>query len=159
MFGYVLCRPLGACPYLLSSFSHVLWTHVRVCVFAALCVPFLHLFRYRDPSTEKCHWDHRILPHWSASIRDNYIHDVRFKPLNDDIGANFFPDAGLYDSADKAVMDRQMQEMKTAGADVSMHAQTRNKRVQISPLVISRAPRIVLRMAYLHFCPSYFSVR
>ena len=39
-------------------------------------------------------WNHRLLPHWNAQIREHYPHDVKYDPSQDDIGSSFFPAKG-----------------------------------------------------------------
>lgn len=57
--------------------------------------------------------------HWSGPVFDglnNPTDEMAVAP--DDIAANYWPEAGLYSSADPATVDRQMGEIAGAGVDV-----------------------------------------
>ena len=76
----------------------------------------IHVFYYAWYATPKfdgkwLHWNHRILPHWDKDTRDKFPHEINYKPPMD-IGANFYPLAGPYSSADPEVIDYHMQLLR-----------------------------------------------
>lgn len=64
------------------------------------------------------HWNHSVLPHWTAAVRAQYP-EASFLPP-DDIHAPFYPARGLYSSSDRAVLREQLQEMARAGIDAAV---------------------------------------
>ena len=68
---------------------------------------------YGNPTTDGA-WDH-----WTHAVLDGYnVPTGELAVAPDDIGANFWPEAGLYSSNDPATIDRQMAEIAGAGVDV-----------------------------------------
>ena len=57
------------------------------------------------------HWTHPVLDGGNVATGE-----VAVAP--DDIGANFWPEAGLYSSHDPATVDRHMAEIVSTGVDV-----------------------------------------
>lgn len=68
---------------------------------------------YGNPETDGryLHWTHQVLASGNTG-------SVGTAVAPDDIGADFFPEAGLYSSNDPATVDRQMSEIAGAGIDV-----------------------------------------
>lgn len=64
------------------------------------------------------HWNHSVLPHWTAAVRAQYP-EASFLPP-DDIHAPFYPARGLYSSSDRLVLREQLQEMARARIDAAV---------------------------------------
>ena len=64
------------------------------------------------------HWNHAYLPHWDKE-EDKHWPKGRHVPP-DDIGANFYPELGPYSSRDPAVIDKHMQQIRSAGIGKSL---------------------------------------
>ena len=61
------------------------------------------------------HWDHSLLPHWTAEVRARFPPEsVRYVPP-DDVHAAFYPLRGPYSSRDAAVLRAQFAEMRGRG--------------------------------------------
>ena len=55
--------------------------------------------------------------HWQHEVLDG-SHELTKTPS--DIGADFYPEVGLYSSSDPAIIDRHMQQMASAGIGVAV---------------------------------------
>lgn len=75
--------------------------------------------RYGTPEVdgEWRHWNHEVLPHWSASVREKYPSGVRFKPPGE-AHSPFYPHRGLYSSNDKVLLKTQLEELMRSGVGV-----------------------------------------
>ena len=58
------------------------------------------------------HWEHPIMPQNDKDTTSG------FYPGNGNIGANYYPEAGEYSSADSAVIEKHMQQIASAGIGV-----------------------------------------
>lgn len=66
------------------------------------------------------HWDHAVLPHWSAETRARFPpHGTPWRPP-DEPHSPFYPERGLYSSRDGAALAAQMEELAAAGVDSIM---------------------------------------
>ena len=65
------------------------------------------------------HWDHPTLPHWDAHVNEKYAPGVRFDPPVAP-HAPFFPERGLYSSADFETTRAQLASLKAVGVDSVM---------------------------------------
>jgi len=76
----------------------------------------------------------------------------------DDIGANYWPQAGLYSSTDPATVDRQMGEIAGTGVDVVVVSWwgPQDRRDRATPLILDAAERHGLRVTFL-LEPAYAS--
>ncbi|CAG5130168.1 unnamed protein product [Candidula unifasciata] len=79
----------------------------------------VHIFYYpwyKNVNTDGkyAHWNHRLLPHWSDK---HFMNSGQHVPP-EDIGANYYPKLGAYSSADPAVIDAHMQQIRAAGPGV-----------------------------------------
>ncbi len=80
---------------------------------------FFYLW-YGTPEVDRKwqHWNHEVLPHWDASVRDKYPSDgVRYVPPGD-IHSPFYPMRGCYSSRDAQVTRDQLRELVSAGVGV-----------------------------------------
>lgn len=59
------------------------------------------------------HWNHPYLPHWDSNVAKKWPKG-RHQPPND-IGSNYYPELGLYSSADESVITEHMRQLRTAG--------------------------------------------
>jgi glycoprotein endo-alpha-1,2-mannosidase len=73
------------------------------------CVIAFYYGWYGNPETDGAY------DHWNHPVVDKS--GKRF-PGGDDIGANFYPQAGCYSCNDPRTLDRQMRELKSAGVGV-----------------------------------------
>jgi glycoprotein endo-alpha-1,2-mannosidase len=84
----------------------------------ALCeVHSFYYVWYGAPPTDGAykHWDHSILPHWTAAVREQYPgKETRWVPP-DDIHAPFYPSRGLYSSLDAPTIVAHMEDLKAHG--------------------------------------------
>ncbi len=64
---------------------------------------------YRNPQTDGAY------DHWNHPVADQ---SGKQFPGSDDIGANFYPQAGCYSCNDPLTLERQMRELKSAGVGV-----------------------------------------
>ncbi|MFM7062852.1 MAG: hypothetical protein ACKO04_05080, partial [Actinomycetes bacterium] len=69
----------------------------------------------------------------------------------DDIGANFWPEAGLYSSTDPVTVERQMREIAGAGVDVVVVSWwgPQDRRDRATPLILDAAERHDLQVTFL----------
>ncbi|EFC49314.1 hypothetical protein NAEGRDRAFT_62591 [Naegleria gruberi] len=81
--------------------------------------PFAHIFYYAWYKNEKHdkkyeHWNHKVLPHWTASTNEQYKHLVgkEHDPKLKQLATNFYPSRGAYSSTDKDVVMEQFLEIK-----------------------------------------------
>ncbi len=79
----------------------------------------VHTFYYNWYGNKKndgkyFHWEHDILPHWSDTTWNNA---GKLSGL-DNIGANYFPELGLYSSNDLDIIDQHMKMIQRAGIGV-----------------------------------------
>jgi glycoprotein endo-alpha-1,2-mannosidase len=117
---------------LLLSLLLVLWGHVPTIVRgsveqheirAAAESRRVHAFFYLWYGTPEYdgkwqHWNHEVLPHWDASIRDQYPSEgIRYVPPGD-VHSPFYPMRGCYSSRDAAVTRAQLRELLHAGVGV-----------------------------------------
>jgi glycoprotein endo-alpha-1,2-mannosidase len=65
------------------------------------------------PPPLQIHWNHSVLPHWTAAVRAQYPDATFIAPH--DIHAPFYPARGPYSSRDAGVMAAQFAEMRAAG--------------------------------------------
>jgi len=80
---------------------------------------FFYLW-YGNPEVDGTwqHWNHQVLPHWDASLRDKYPSDgVRYLPPHD-VHSPFYPMRGCYSSRDENVTRSQLRELLAAGVGV-----------------------------------------
>eukprot|EP01083_Nonionella_stella_P033530 91756_1 len=61
---------------------------------------------YGNPKHDKhyIHWNHDILPHWESSVNAQYKIGAKYDPLQDEIGASYYPSLGAYSSSDPSVI-------------------------------------------------------
>merc|ERR1712232_1261465 len=61
---------------------------------------------YGNPKHDKAfiHWNHDILPHWNAKTNAKYDIGKQYNPLDDEIGASFYPLLGIYSSANPDII-------------------------------------------------------
>ena len=72
---------------------------------------------YKTPQVDGAwgHWDHSILPHWTASVRAQYPGpEVRYLPPHD-VHAPFYPAAGPYSSVNASHLAAQLRSLRDAG--------------------------------------------
>ena len=70
------------------------------------------------------HWDHATLPHWTAAMNERFPPGQPFTPP-DRPHSPFYPERGLYSSADNATARAQLAELAEAGVDSVMHSHRR----------------------------------
>ena len=58
------------------------------------------------------HWEHKVMP------QNDQDTTTGFYPANGNIGANYYPEAGEYSSADPAILEKHMQQIASAGIGV-----------------------------------------
>jgi glycoprotein endo-alpha-1,2-mannosidase len=70
---------------------------------------------YGNPETDGrwTHWNHSVLPHWTAAIRARYPEAAYLPPA--DVHSAFYPTRGLYSSASRATVAAHMLDMRTHG--------------------------------------------
>ena len=75
---------------------------------------------YATPSTDGrwSHWNHSLLPHWTASVRERYP-EASWRPPAD-LHSPFYPLGGPYSSADVAHLRGQLAAMRGAGIDAAV---------------------------------------
>jgi len=59
------------------------------------------------------HWNHQYLPHWDGKMAVQWPTGFHIPP--DDIGSNFYPELGLYSSANVSTIREHMIQLRTAG--------------------------------------------
>lgn len=79
----------------------------------------VHMFYYPwygNPETdgEYIHWNHRYLPHWRKEEVQKWPLSIHVPP--GDIGSNFYPALGPYSSADPAIVNKHMMQVRSSGA-------------------------------------------
>lgn len=90
--------------------------------------------RYGSPqfdSGKYVHWNHAVLPHWDARVREQYkaFDNVTFTPPTW-LHSPFYPMRGPYSSRDPSTLLSHFTAMKTAGIDVAVLSWTgRGERV------------------------------
>jgi glycoprotein endo-alpha-1,2-mannosidase len=86
---------------------------------AARHVHAFYYLWYGNPATDGTwrHWDHAVLPHWTAAVRARYP-EARFIPPHD-VHAPFYPARGLYSSRDPATIRSHMDDMAAHGVGVA----------------------------------------
>lgn len=75
-------------------------------------------YRNQEYDGRYAHWDHSVLPHWTEAVRRRFPNASFVAP--DDIHAPYYPERGLYSSADPEVLRSHMQQMKAAGVGVAV---------------------------------------
>lgn len=101
---------------------------------------------YANPATDGSygHWSHPVLDGSNAPTGEMAL-------APDDIGADFWPEAGLYSSMDPATVDRQMAEIASTGVDVvvsSWWGPTSGEDRAV-PLILDAAERHDLKVTFL----------
>mmetsp|Transcript_2728 Transcript_2728/g.6300 ORF Transcript_2728/g.6300 Transcript_2728/m.6300 type:complete len:425 (+) Transcript_2728:146-1420(+) len=81
---------------------------------------FFYLW-YGNPETDGRyqHWNHKVLPHWTASVNARYegvIGQEHTPPAS--IHSRYYPKRGCYSSRDTETLMSQFQEMKSAGIGI-----------------------------------------
>lgn len=76
---------------------------------------------YGNPATDGQwrHWNHAVLPHWTAHVRERYPANVSFVPPHD-IHAPFYPARGLYSSANESLLLEHFMDMRVHGVGVAV---------------------------------------
>lgn len=79
--------------------------------------------RYGDVATDGHyrHWDHEVLPHWDARIRNKHAYGHKFQPPGN-IHSPYYPHKGPYSSSDPHVIRAHIQEMTDAKITVMVGA-------------------------------------
>jgi glycoprotein endo-alpha-1,2-mannosidase len=75
----------------------------------------LKICRYKNKITDGGyeHWNHKVLPHWQQHINQQYPKiGQAFDPDKGEIGANFWPERGLYSNYDKRTVTEQFLEIR-----------------------------------------------
>ena len=75
---------------------------------------------YGTPRTDGrfLHWNHHVLPHWTAAVRERYPEAVFIPPH--DIHAPFYPARGLYSSRDAEMTAAHFADMREHGIDAAI---------------------------------------
>jgi glycoprotein endo-alpha-1,2-mannosidase len=65
------------------------------------------------------HWNHPVLPHWQASVNEQYKDRIGkvYQPP-DEIGANFYPESGAYSSSDPVTIERHAAQIRASEVSV-----------------------------------------
>jgi glycoprotein endo-alpha-1,2-mannosidase len=81
---------------------------------------FMYLW-YGDENRNYSHWSHEVLPHWTDTENKRIAGALgkRFEPPHE-IHAPYWPQRGLYDSSDPAVLSDQMQDLAAGGIGVAV---------------------------------------
>ncbi|KAL0492010.1 endo-alpha-1 [Acrasis kona] len=59
------------------------------------------------------HWNHKVLPHWQENVNKNYPQiGTELDPEKDQIGADFWPQRGLYSNGDRDTVKEQFLELR-----------------------------------------------
>lgn len=102
----------------------------RLLFFAALCVSaprlsaalaFAFLYGWYgtlDHDGAWSHWNHSVLPHWTAAVRERYPEGAFVAP--NDIHAPFYPARGLYSSRNASVLREQLLDLREHGVGAAI---------------------------------------
>jgi glycoprotein endo-alpha-1,2-mannosidase len=76
---------------------------------------------YSTPQTDGLygHWNHSLLPHWTAAVRARYPENVSWKPPAD-LHSAFYPRGGPYSSNDDSKLRAQLAEMSQSGVGAAI---------------------------------------
>ena len=61
-----------------------------------------------DKILNQIHWNHQVLPHWTAEVNKRYPIGSKHVPP-DDLGSTFYPQLGPYSSNDTEVIDQHLK--------------------------------------------------
>ena len=85
-----------------------------------LHVPDVHAFYYLwygNPKTDGNyrHWDHEVLPHWTASVNRQFPEVGRyFDPANNNLHSPYYPAHGAYRLVKLYIVRSQDRSLKTS---------------------------------------------
>ena len=65
----------------------------------------------------RCHWNHDILPHWTAQENAKYDIGKIYQPP-EDVGSNYYPKHGPYSSADKQIIAKHFNDLLSINISV-----------------------------------------
>lgn len=122
-----------------------------------------HIFYYiwyknLDVDKKWSHWNHVVLPHWQSQVNSKYPQiGSKFQPENDDIGANFFPERGLYSSSSENTTFEQFKELSSiAGVQVivvswwgiSSHDEQGDVTEELMPMLFKVAEKVGVKIIF-----------